>query len=333
MMTIGDFLLLTWEWLTIEYEVGTLDLLIQKVRNIINITQQRAQQWWSWAKRLAIWGTIISLIIFLAGIIIGGFTHLGWPNSVAGLLIAPILFVLLAWWTPLVAIIAVIYEIAHGRARGAIDIATAQAKWWLGLTCGILLWQVLVSLAFTFIPYWNAPSRIPVLMLLALAMALIGIRWNNVTWYRSVIKFLVIGAFIAQVSVCFLPATATALHSKMGEVDESIAENIKNGFSNKGQTAVLTSSHSPGFETMPVGVHHFTVQKDTSTDWIKIPDNAYWDLFPVKDGNWKLINFQGKVVTYQEGEKKYADFPNQIYIFKIQTDEKMDFILKVKQIT
>ena len=228
-MTIWDFLALTWEWLTVEYEVGTLDQLIQRVRNIINITQQRAEQWWDWARKLAIWGTIISFVIFLASIFIGGFTHLGWPNSVAGLLIAPILFLLLAWWTPLVAVMAVIYEIAHGRVKCTTDVAIAQAKWWLGMVCGILLWQVLVSLAFTFIPYWNAPSRIPVLMLLALAIALIGIRWNNVTWYRSIIKFLVTGVFIAQVLVCFLPETSTALHSLLGKTDKSIAKKIENG--------------------------------------------------------------------------------------------------------
>lgn len=245
-MTIWDFLTETWLWLSDEFEIGSIDEAIRRARNVINITRQRAERWWEIARSLAIYGIIVSLVIFLTGVLIGGFTHLGWPNSVAGLLIAPILFVLLVWWTPLVAIVAVIYEIAHGKIEGIANIAVAQAKWWLGLTCGILLWQVLVSLAFTFIPYWNAPSRIPVLMLLALAMALIGIRWNNVTWYRGVIKFLVIGVFVTQVLVCFLPATATALHSKLGKTDLVFANGIKNGFTGKPQIQEKIVPFKPG---------------------------------------------------------------------------------------
>lgn len=89
-----------------------------------------------------------------------------------------------------------------------------------------------------------------------------------------------------------------------------------------------TSTLSPGFETMPVGVHSFTVNK-TMTSWMKIPGNANWDLAAAKDGNWKLIPFKGEVVTYKADGEKYGDFPNQTMIFKIQTDEEMSFVLKV----
>ncbi|MFA6306500.1 MAG: hypothetical protein WCV70_01230 [Patescibacteria group bacterium] len=228
-MTISVFLTLTFEWLSAEYKTGDLNDALEKVKNIINITKQKAQQWWIWAKRLAIWGTIISFVIFLAGIFIGGFTQLGWPNSVVGLLIAPILFAILVWWTPLVAIIAVIYEITHLRIKGATNVGITQAKWWLNFVCGVLLWQVIISLAFTFIPYWNAISRIPVMILLALGMALMSLRWGGITWYRSIIKTLVALMFILQVTVCFLPATATAIHSLLGKTDSLIATWLTTG--------------------------------------------------------------------------------------------------------
>lgn len=92
--------------------------------------------------------------------------------------------------------------------------------------------------------------------------------------------------------------------------------------------AVLAPPQS-AFEIMPIGNHQFTVNK-TMAGWMKIPGDASWDLAPVKNGNWKLITFEGEVVTYKAGGKKYANFPNQPMIFKVQTDEEMDFVLVVK---
>lgn len=229
-MTIWEFLTLTWEWLVAEYEGGNLDDAIQKAKHIINLTEKRAKQWWYCAKLLAIICVSVSLILFLLAFFIGGYAQIGWPNAIAGLIIAPFLFVLLLWWTPLVAIIAVISEIIHLRFKSAPGVAVSWAKWWLGLTCGVLLWQVIASLAFTFIPYWNAPSRIPVMMILALAMTLIGIKWGSGQKYRSIIRTLVILAFIAQVAVCFIPqlsTLATASTSRLGKNVQAKASKVE----------------------------------------------------------------------------------------------------------
>jgi len=226
---VSDFLTFLVAWLLKEYKKGTIKEVIQEVKSMINITEEQAKWWLSRAKLWAKRGAIGSLIILLVGIIAGGLMNEGWPNSVAGLLIALTLFILLTWWTPLVAIIAVIFEIAHSRIKSVPDVALAQAKWWMGLICGVLLWQVLVSLAFTFIPYWNAPSRIPVLMLLALAMALMGIRWSGSKRYRSVIKLLVVIIFITQVLACFFPSASTALNSLTNRTDIVVATSLNAG--------------------------------------------------------------------------------------------------------
>lgn len=228
-MTIREFLFETWLWLSDEYEAGTLEVVIQRMRNIINISQERAVQWWGLARRLATRGLIISLLIFLLGMLFGGFMHSGTPNSISGLLIAPLLFVILAWWTPLVAILAVMFEITHRGIGDLAEVAIAQAKWWLGIVGGILLWQVLISLAFTFIPYWNAPSRIPVIILLGLAMSLMGVRWGGLTWGRKIIKTLVVVAFIAQITAFFFPRIAIAVNSLTDKADIKGAVKISTG--------------------------------------------------------------------------------------------------------
>lgn len=233
-MTIWEFFKETFAWLVDQYDAGELNDAIQKAKRAINLTQERARQWWFWAKFLAVVCIAGSVILFCIAALVGGFIQAGWPNALAGLLIAPALFVLLIWWIPLVAIIAVIGEIIHLRFKSAPSAAVAWAKWWLGATCGILLWQVIVSLAFTFIPYWNAPSRIPVMILLSLAMALIGVRWGNLQKHRAIIKTLVVVAFIAQVAVCFIPqlaTLATASTSRLGKNVEATAARVaREGF-------------------------------------------------------------------------------------------------------
>lgn len=226
-MTLWEFCKETFAWLSDQYDAGELNDAIQKMKSVIKLTKEEAKQWWCWAKFLALWGTVASTLLLVVGIAVGWLMGTGYPNALAGLLIAPLLFILLVWWTPLVAIIAVIYELAEFRYRGLPGAAVAKAKSWLGLTCGILLWQVIASLALTFIPYWNAIACLPILMLLALAMALIGIRWGNLPNYRKIIKSLVIGAFVTQVAVCFFPHTATALHNWMGKADKRVAISIE----------------------------------------------------------------------------------------------------------
>lgn len=229
MTTLKEIFTETFKWLEDLYDAGELNDAIQRARSVIKLTREEAKQWWGWAKTLTLCCAVISLLVFFSGAILGLWAKVGWPNALAGLLIAPVLFVLLIWWTPLVAIIAVIGEITHLRFKSIPSAAVAWAKWWLGVTCGILLWQVIASLAFTFIPYWNAPSRIPVMMLLALAMTLIGIRWGGFPKSRKIIKVLVVAMFVAQVAVCFFPATATALHSLLGKTDDSIATKVTTG--------------------------------------------------------------------------------------------------------
>jgi|GEM_PF-2088495 len=240
-MTTKEFLQLTWVWLITQYKKGELDDAIAKMRRVIRLSREGAKQWWGWAKFLALWGVLASILLMIIGIGLGWLIDTGYPNAIAGLLVAPLLFILLVWWTPLAAIIAVIHELAEFRYKGLPGVAVAKAKFWLGLTCGILLWQVIASLALTFIPYWNAIVCLPILMLLALAMALIGIRWGNLPNYRKIIKSLVIGAFVTQVAVCFFPHTATALHNWMGKADQRVAINIET----KGLTPKLSRPSAP----------------------------------------------------------------------------------------
>lgn len=274
-MTIWEFLTLTLEWLAAEYEAGGLDDAIQRARQTITLTEQRAGQWLAQAKSLAIVLIIVSLALFLAGIIIGGIAHTGWPNSLFGLLVAPLLFVMLVWWTPLVAIVAVVYELAHLRIKSAPGAAVAWAKWWLGFTCGVLLWQVIASLAFTFIPYWNAPSRIPVLIMLTMALALIGIRWGGLTGHRLVIKTIVVMMFVVQVMVCFVPSLAilaTASSKRLNMNVKATAKKVERDGFLPALTSTATGTTTPSDTiTLGSGVYNFKLGPgETNDKWIVV---------------------------------------------------------------
>lgn len=256
-ITIWEFLALTWEWIMAEYRAGAFNDAIQwtdqrinevaqMVRNAINTTQTVAEQWLAMAILTTIVGLSISTVIFLLGILISGFVNAGWVNAIAGLLIAPILFILLVLWTPLAFLLGVVIEITHLRFKNAPAAAVKYAQMWLKLIAGILFWQVIVSLAFTFIPYWNAPSRIPVIILLSLAMAFMSIRWGRFAGSQTIIKILVVLMFLIQVTVCFLPTAATALHSKLGKTDLAFADGINNGFTGKPQMQEKIVPFKPG---------------------------------------------------------------------------------------
>ncbi|MEI8175077.1 MAG: hypothetical protein WCG28_03960 [bacterium] len=94
-------------------------------------------------------------------------------------------------------------------------------------------------------------------------------------------------------------------------------------------TSIISQPIQPIIETMQIGIHQFAVKK-TTTGWMKIPDNAVWDIASVENGNWKIITFDGQVITYKKEGNKYVNFPEQTSIFKIQTDEELNFIMSIK---
>jgi hypothetical protein len=273
-MTFMQFLTLTWQWVVAE------------AGQAIDIASDQARAYLGWARRVAIWASAISASVLFVCFAFGWVFNVGWPNSVAGLIIAPLLFVLLAWWTPLVSVIAAVHELAHLRLRTVSGAAVAWAKWWLGITAGVLLWQVIASLAFTFIPYWNAPSRIPILIVLTLALALMGIKWGGANGHRRIIKALVVLAFVAEVAVCFVPSLATLATASTGRLDTNI-QDAAGKVSKDGFTALVPSFGASSADTPITPSTGKTLVIDLAPGQVYDVDNL------VAGQRWRYVTFTG----------------------------------------
>lgn len=133
-----------------------------------------------------------------------------------------------------------------------------------------------------------------------------------------------IPALIADKKYDELAKTAQELMDLRKALEKSMTPPKPPPIQKLGKTLTLL----PGVNTIPVGVHILSVKK-TTTDWIKIPGLSYWDLSLLNKGDYKIITHEGQVITFNKDGNKYADFPNGISIFKIQTEDELDFILKV----
>lgn len=78
------------------------------------------------------------------------------------------------------------------------------------------------------------------------------------------------------------------------------------------------------------GEHRFFLSQSEETGWIKIPQCMYWELSSTKKGEFDLIKYGGKVISYSKEQEQYIDFPEQDILFKIHAKEHLGFILRVR---
>lgn len=78
------------------------------------------------------------------------------------------------------------------------------------------------------------------------------------------------------------------------------------------------------------GEHRFFLSQSEETGWIKIPQCMYWELSSTKKGEFDLIKYGGKVISYSKEQQQYVDFPEQDILFKIHAKEDLGFILRVR---
>ena len=88
-----------------------------------------------------------------------------------------------------------------------------------------------------------------------------------------------------------------------------------------------------GFDVIPGTGHYvYEVAKNEETNWKAVPKHLYWSLSSAKqNGDWDLIPFTGKVVTYQKDQDQLVDLTGLDNTFKIKNkgdDMVFDLIVK-----
>ncbi|MDP3043646.1 MAG: hypothetical protein Q8N21_04560 [bacterium] len=307
-MTIWEFLVLTWQWLGVEYEDGQ----IANLREVINDSRDRVEQWWRWGRRITLLVIIISFGLSLISIGLGVWLKNGVPNAIVGILIAPFLFIMVVWWTPLASIFGVVVEIIYLRFKTAPEKALQYAKLWLGIVASILMWELIICFAFTYVPYWNKPSRIPGMLLCSLIIAITGIKWMRKPWYKKIITAMVIFMLAANVVACFLPKAAQAVPERISKIDEKGATILREGWPQKPEPTC-------------------TSPRDISWMTFKITP-AKQDFFRVYAGD-TIYYFadKGFWVEYEDGNKYFNNpsYDGQMMEFTITTANEKGEIARV----
>ena len=87
-----------------------------------------------------------------------------------------------------------------------------------------------------------------------------------------------------------------------------------------------------GFDVIPgTGYYVYEVAKNEETNWKVVPKHLYWSLSAKQNGDWDLIPFTGKVVTYQKDQDQLVDLTGLDNTFKIKNkgdDMVFDLIVK-----
>jgi len=86
-----------------------------------------------------------------------------------------------------------------------------------------------------------------------------------------------------------------------------------------------------GFDVIPAGHYVYEVAKNEETNWKAVPKHLYWSLSAKQNGDWDLIPFTGKVVTYQKDQDQLVDLTGLDNTFKIKNkgdDMVFDLIVK-----
>jgi len=311
-MTIWEFITLTMEW--IQAEVNNLGLGDQ-----MRAARNRVVAWSNFGRRLAFWGMIAVLVLNLAGFILGWIFETGIFSAIAGLLIAPIILIILAWWTPLAGVIGIAAEVVHGRFASVLEGGAKWAEGWMKIALGILMWQLIISLFLSVVPYWNAPSRVPLIALSALLILLTSYIWGGGKTYRKVIRGSVIAIFALNILFCFWPATAKAVATRLDKADSTTARQVERG----GIVRLLI----PNADASTGGINPIELQKGIYplsqgagelSGWIEPQGSGrYWIDSP--DGGFLILTPGGAKIPSSDVSRWPKSGPFKVYAL---TDQK-----------
>jgi len=312
MMTIWEFITITWEW--IQAETNNLGL-----EGYMGGARDRVVVWWNFGRLVAIVGLITVLALNLVGFLLGWIFDTGIFNAMVGLLIAPIILIILTWWTPLAGVIGMAAEVVQGRFKSALQGGVKWAEGWMNIALGVLLWQLIVSFFFSVVPYWNAPSRVPIIALCALLIVLTSHLWGSNKLYRKVIRYSVIFVFAVNTIFCFVPATAKAISARWDKADSTIARKVeRSGI----VQLVLPNAEASSYSINPIelqkGIYPLSQGAGELSGWIEPQGSGrYWIDSP--DGGFLILTPGGAKIPSTDVARWPRSGPIKIYAL---TDQK-----------
>jgi len=324
-MTFYEFITEGWLWIQEFAHHLRIEESIEAVRSHMNDARDRVVAWWSYGRRLAFWGMMAVLVLNLAGFILGWIFDTGIFNAIVGLIIAPIILIMLAWWAPLAGVIGMAAEIVNGRFKSALQGGAKWAEGWMKIALGILMWQLIITFFLSFVPYWKAPSRVPIIALSALLILLTSYSWGSSKRYQKIIRGTVITIFTFNTAFCFVPATAKAISARLDKLDSTIARAV-----NTGEIAQLVLPNAEASGTMmeikvkilPTGNYVHLLEGGAMTGYIQTAD-VYTIESP--DMEFDIITMQGRVVASLDK----ANWPPVGEPFKIVAINKQKLTIKV----
>lgn len=90
----------------------------------------------------------------------------------------------------------------------------------------------------------------------------------------------------------------------------------------------ITVSDKP-LKVYEQGQYHINLKEGEESGWIKIPPDMRWTLSTTMKGDYDLIPYGGKIITYSKKTDQYVTFPSQDMLFKLYAKETLGFILRV----
>ncbi|MEK7203119.1 MAG: hypothetical protein AAB653_02275 [Patescibacteria group bacterium] len=262
--------------------------LLTSGQTLAQYSHDRVETWWGWTRVITFVGVVASFAIFSISVLAGLIWKTGIFVTVSGLLITPMLFITLAYWTPLVVLVGAVAMALKLKFFGIVENGKEYAERWLKIIAAFLLWELIVSFFLSVVPYWNNPAIIPSLGLCAVLMGVMGCVWGRDRWHRTALKTAVVVVFFVNIAFCFFPLCGKAISAKVGTLDKGITMFIK-GESDK--------------EPSPVAV---APQQDATTGkvlMIELKPNEIYIVESVYEGqNWKYLSFNG--IFYHRVNKK-----------------------------
>jgi hypothetical protein len=222
-----DFLFETFEYIKAETRNLATRANDEVIQPVLDVSSIIAQGWWDRAIKYSKWTLLALAMLSIAAFSVNWIWHIGWPTSIAGVIIAIVMFPLLVWWTPLISVIGAVRSILKLNFKSAPGELDNYAVSWMKIILLILTWMLICTFLFSVIPFWNRPSSLPILILTGILLMLTGILWAAKPWYQKVIRGAVMAFFVFHIFACFYTPFVKALQGYINSHMQTYEKSLK----------------------------------------------------------------------------------------------------------
>ncbi|MFH0775588.1 MAG: hypothetical protein V2A53_08905 [bacterium] len=319
------------------FDIQMLSMEASEIYNAITQnSRRRIEDWWGWTRTITLVGVIASFTIFFFSVLAGLIWKTGIFVTVSGLIIAPILFIMLAYWTPIAALVGAVIKVLDLKFFGIVEGGKEYAERWLKIISAFLLWELIVSFFLSVVPYWNNPATIPLIGLCAVIMGFMGYVWGRDLWYRTALKTAVVVVFFVNIIFCFFPLCGKALSERANIFDKEMSTSIKKGELGKktsSATVRTCQSETSRFNDAETVIELkkgdwllYKLDKNGYTPRIFVPTGVKYELTSMTENPYTVIyeNCSIKIIPGSQ----YVNLPKiNPCIFQIYSEEKQRILI------